>query len=844
LLQEEKILAQTKDLTAFIKKGESVNRSLAVVDSYRKQEEFFLSVMKEEESTYNLKEINEQFVESGIKDSAPNKLTTIINFWAIKNWIKRRNLEYSRHHVEMEFKIPKDEFKDKLGRRHYLAKLITEYLYKKSIELKPAGDTSEDVLIEFSVQELKENVEKQQGIFNMHISIDDIEDTLFYLSRIESIKIEGGFLVVYNKLSIERLVTDNRIQYKKDDYEKLRLFYQQKVQQIHIVGEYAKKMIQNYKDALQFVSDYFGLNYSSFLLKYFPGARQDEIKRTLTPEKFSKLFGDLSPEQLDIINDSKNKIIVVTAGPGSGKTKVLVHKLASLLLAEDVKHEQMLMLTFSRAAATEFKKRLLELIGNAANFIEIKTFHSYCFDLLGRVGNLSQADLILKRTIDKIRSGDIETNRITKTVLVVDEAQDMNVDEFELIKVLMEQNDDMRVILVGDDDQNIYGFRGSDSKYMQQLSSMAASKKYDLVENYRSKGNIVNFANQWAAEIKNRLKEFPCFAKQQEDGEITIVEYAGQNLIVPISNSISQLKLTGSSCVLTKTNEEAVEIAGLLNQSGKLAKLIQTNDGFSLGNLYEVRYFSELLNSDADSPLINDEDWRNVSRQFNLNLRGSANLELANNIINQFEITNPVKKYKSDWRAFLLESKIEDFVNVESGTIYVSTIHKAKGKEFENVFIMLKNFSPNGDESKRLLYVAFTRAKANLSIHYNDNYLRPLIVRNCSYVNDRSQYSEPKIMSTYLTHRDVQLGYFEFVQRRMRDLKSGGTLTIQEEGLGNASGELILKYSQKFKEALADRKQRGYQLTEACVNDIVYWKDDTKENEVKIVLPRIVLTKE
>ena len=51
---------------------------------------------------------------------------------------------------------------------------------------------------------------------------------------------------------------------------------------------------------------------------------------------------------------------------------------------EDVKHEQLLMVTFSRAAATEFKKRLFKLIGNAAHYIEIKTFHSYCFDLLGQ----------------------------------------------------------------------------------------------------------------------------------------------------------------------------------------------------------------------------------------------------------------------------------------------------------------------------------------------------------------------------------------------------------------------------------------------------------------------------
>src|SRR5690606_7424563 len=107
--------------------------------------------------------------------------------------------------------------------------------------------------------------------------------------------------------------------------------------------------------------------------KYFPGARHDEIKMNVTPAKFTQLFGELSSTQLKIIKDNETKNIAVTAGPGSGKTRVLVHKLASLLLMEDVKHEQLLMLTFSRAAATEFKKRLLKLIGNAAYFVEIKT---------------------------------------------------------------------------------------------------------------------------------------------------------------------------------------------------------------------------------------------------------------------------------------------------------------------------------------------------------------------------------------------------------------------------------------------------------------------------------------
>ena len=507
ILREEKILAHTRDLTAFIKKSENVNKSLAILESYRKQEDLLLTIINETASTYNLKEINEQLAESGIKDSTLNRLKVILNFWAIKNWIKRQNLDYSKNHIHLSLTILKSEFEDKLKKRHLAAKSITEYLYRKSSELVPQN-ADDDVLVEFSVQELKEITEKDQGMFSLKFSIDDIEDALFYLSRIDAIKIEGGFLVVHNKLSIDRLEKNNRIQYKESDYGKLNQFYQQKVQQIHIVGEYAKKMIRNYKEALQFVEDYFSLNYSSFLSKYFPGSRQDEIKRTLTPEKFKKLFGALSPAQLEVIKDSQSQYIVVAAGPGSGKTKVLVHKLASLLLAEDVKHEQLLMLTFSRAAATEFKKRLIELIGNAANFIEIKTFHSYCFDLLGRVGSLKQVDSVLGTTVKKIREGEIEPSLITRVVVVVDEAQDMSEEEYDLLLALIERNDDMRMILVGDDDQNIYSFRGSDSKYMQRLLSEKPATKYELTDNYRSKQSIVEFSNQWAAQLNNRLKKY------------------------------------------------------------------------------------------------------------------------------------------------------------------------------------------------------------------------------------------------------------------------------------------------------------------------------------------------
>src|SRR5690606_15842144 len=305
----------------------------------------------------------------------------------------------SKNHMAVVALQQIELLKDKLEKRHALAKFIVDFLYEKSTTNTSEDESMKDeVLVEFSVHALKHAYEAEMSMFKKDVSIDDIEDTLFYLSRIEAIKIEGGFLVVYNRLTIERTEQNNKKQYTKDDYQKLHQFYESKVQQIHIVGEYAKKMIDDYKDALQFVEDYFQLNYSSFLNKYFKGSRQHDIKRNITPAKFQQLFGELSPTQLKIINDNETKHIVVAAGPGSGKTRVLVHKLASLLLMEDVKHEQLLMITFSRAAATEFKKRLLMLIGNAANYIEIKTFHSYCFDLLGRVGSLEKSGDILKRT--------------------------------------------------------------------------------------------------------------------------------------------------------------------------------------------------------------------------------------------------------------------------------------------------------------------------------------------------------------------------------------------------------------------------------------------------------------
>ena len=842
LLREEKILADTKDMTAFIKKGENKNRSLNILETFSKIEIFLLSVFEEQEKTLHIKELNEKAEEKGYEDVTPSKIRTLINFWAIKHWINRKNQTYSKNHVAVFCLYSKEILKEKLVKRQALASFIVGHLYEKSnlsISVEDAG--KEDVLVEFSVYELKEFFENSIASFGNKTSIEEVEDALFFLSRIDAIKIEGGFLVVYNRLTVERVEHDNAKQYTKDDYQKLNRFYENKVQQIHIVGEYARRMIIDYKDALQFVDDYFQLNYSSFLKKYFPGSHVDELKLRMTPNKFKQLFGELSPTQLKIINDNETKYMVVAAGPGSGKTRVLVHKLASLLLMEDVKHEQLLMLTFSRAAATEFKKRLLKLIGNAANYIEIKTFHSYCFDLLGKVGSLEKSDAILKKTIEKIKNKEVELSGITKTVLVIDEAQDMNAEEFALLNVLIEHNEYMRVIAVGDDDQNIYGFRGASSTYLYQFIERNKAAKHELVENYRSKNNLVEFTNQFVKSIQLRLKNIPIIAIKKDNGKIKLIRYQNGNLITPLVHDILKTDLTGTTCVLTRTNEEALQITGMLCHQGMQAKLIQRNDGFSLYNLSEVRFFLNRLNLAEDIFIISDEVWATAKKDLINTFQNSSKLDECINLIADFEATNPQKKYKSDLETFIRESTLEDFFTGNGETIFVSTIHKAKGKEFDNVFLMLENFNPETDEAKRQLYVAMTRAKQHLTIHLNANFLDDIEAEEVERIEDNEMYLPTNEMTMHLTLKDVWLDYFATRQPLLSTLMGGNTLTMHGDECQAENGQPVLKFSTGFRNTLDRLRQNGFEIKKIRVNFIVYWLKENAGQEIKIILPELHL---
>lgn len=452
------------------------------------------------------------------------------------------------------------------------------------------------------------------------------------LQRLGILSFEGGFLVVYSPMTISRIEKNNTTRFTLKEYEKLSNHYNNKNKQIHIVGHFAELMEQDKTAAEVFASDYFNMEFNAFIDKYYPGKLKRDLDLKMSINRFNKLFGKLNDEQKAIIEDDRSKIIGVAAGPGSGKTTLLVHKLASIIYNEDVKTEQLLMLTFSRMAALEFRERLKQLIGSVASYIKITTFHSFAFDLLGRQGNLDSSENIVKEAVDRIRNDEVDEFKITKMMLVIDEAQDISEDEYNLIQELIKFNDDLRVIAVGDDDQNIYEFRGSNSKYLKEFTE---HKKYELTINYRSGKTIIDYANKLIGFNKNRLKTSDIRAHSKSIGQVEVVTYTSLNIIKPVISKVVNDKLNGTTAILTKTNEEAFLISGVLSQMSVQHKLIQENKEIKAFNIFELRTFYDLLLSKTDTK-IDYEVWNNVYKEFCEKFQYSVHFKLYDSVINRF----------------------------------------------------------------------------------------------------------------------------------------------------------------------------------------------------------------
>ena len=833
-MRQEGILADTKDISAYLNDaGESEHKSRRLLEQFAILERYILNIIPDDVLRISCKQLNDNAQKEGIASAREKDIRTLLYFLTIKGYTRKK--EDAAHNIELVRQADLNSIIERFEKRLAICQFALDWLFEQAIS--SVGEENKNQGVQFSIVELLNDFKKSSSLFGsvQDVQIEDVEEALLYLSKIGALKLEGGFLVLYNAMDIRR-IKDNRLRYKQEDYRMLNEFYKQKIQQVHIVGEYANLMVKDYNAALQYVQDYFQMDYKRFVAKYFKGERVREIECNVTPGKYKQIFGSLSDKQMEIISDKESRCIVVAAGPGSGKTRVLVHKLASLLLLEDVKHEQLLMLTFSRAAATEFKQRLMGLIGNAAHFVEIKTFHSYCFDLLGRIGNLDDVKDVVSRAAQMINDGEVEPSRIAKTVLVIDEAQDMSAEEYALVHALMAANEEMRVIAVGDDDQNIFEFRGSDSKFMAQLLKESNGRFIEMTENFRSSQHIVEFANDFAGAIKNRMKSRPIISMSPETGSVSITKHSSSCMYQALVDDILKHRGAGSMCVLTQTNEEAVILVALLRKYNLKSKLIQSMEGFRFWNMAEVRYFLKHIEENTHTPLIADDVWEQAKQDTYKTYGNSASLCYLKQCVKLFEDTNKAK-YLSDFKEYVFESSAEDFCDLQNADVVVSTIHKSKGMEFDDVYMLISEPRQLTDEVLRRYYVGITRAKKRLFIHTNCSLFDRFGVSQKRI--DHTIYDMPDEIVLQLSHRDVNLGYFKRVKNDVLALRAGQKLRCDEDYLIDMqTNKPVGKLSKKIMSELSGWNEKHYSISDVSIRFIVAWrpKDAPKEEEESAVL--------
>ena len=845
ILRNIKILGDAKDLTAFVSVLKGKRGSVNILKEFTEIERVLFEELSDYPKTQiALRELNQAIIDKGVRNTSPQRILRILDDWELSKFIQKERLNRDNSIYSITLRDI-EALTDEIEWRQDLSKYVLGYL--TSIIDTNQSHNKEEVLASFSLIELRDSNTVLDVI--QEESLKRYERALLYLNRIKAIKLEGGFMVTYSRLNLKEVKSEQFKRYLVKDYQKLEDHYQQKTEQIHIVGEYASLQSEDYQSAVQFVQDYFTLEYDAFLEKYFKN-RIGQIRRPLTPERFNEIIQDLDSSQTKVLNDLQSKNTLVLAGPGAGKTKVLVHKISKLLLMEDVKPEQFLMLTFSKAASLEFKARIRSLVPEYSGLIKISTFHGFCFELIGQMGDLQKSENIIRESIQLLNDGELDSTQISnKSVLLLDEFQDVNRDEWELIKTIISIAGSIKVVAVGDDDQNIYGFRGSSNSYLREFGSDFNAVQYSLVKNYRSIPSIVWFNNEFLKTIQNRMKreELAPVRKELKEG-VKLVRYTSGFLMKPTVDSLVTLETTGTRAVLVRTNEEALIVTTLLKAKGLKTRLITGFDSFRTSQLYEMRAFTSSLIKQR-SGLVLEEDWNKAFDEFSHKFRGTPHYEACRMVISKFNNAYPSEKLHQQWLEYARDVRLEDVVRPEKDSVIVSTMHKAKGKEFDHVWLMLDGVQIKNDEDRRLIYVALSRAKETLEIHTNSDCFDQLVT-SCPMVRDSREFDEPEFYDVVLTLRDINLKSVKYEKAS----KIIGSLYTDDElvtsnikfrtgeglGLGRTANENVLLFSNDF----LSRKwsvfyKRGYEMIRAKVEYRVTWFDSKENKEYEVLLPKI-----
>jgi DNA helicase II / ATP-dependent DNA helicase PcrA len=267
------------------------------------------------------------------------------------------------------------------------------------------------------------------------------------------------------------------------------------------------------------------------------GARQLGWGRRATSARSGggSLLDGLDPEQRGAAEVGGGPLLIV-AGPGTGKTRVLTHRIAHLVATGRARPEHCLAITFTRRAAAEMAERLEVLAPEAAPGITVATFHALGLRLLreqheraglrsdfGLVDRAQQRSLVAETSPDRYREVLRERNLVDLDDLIalpvallesdpdlaaeyrdrfrwisVDEYQDVDERQYRLLRQLAPPDGNLTAI--GDPDQAIYRFRGADVGFFLRFrEDYPSARTVRLTRNYRSSAPILSAATQVVA---------------------------------------------------------------------------------------------------------------------------------------------------------------------------------------------------------------------------------------------------------------------------------------------------------------------------------------------------------
>ena len=347
---------------------------------------------------------------------------------------------------------------------------------------------------------------------------------------------------------------------------------------------------------------------------------------------------------------------------------------------------------------------------------------------------------------------------------------------------------------------------------MQSLVEQEGAKLYEMTDNYRSAKTVVDCANRYVQRIPGRLKHTSIKSATGENGKVMTMK----------SLLDDEIKVEGSTAILTRTNEETMQVAYELEQRGLHATVAQSMGVFRFGNLAEVRYFLKQLGGKGDVT-ISKEKW-NEARQRTLETYAfSTCIGIMKHFFSDFEITHQFY-YRSDLREYIFESNIEDFIAADDKSVFVSTIHKAKGREFDNVYLLSPIPDGRDVNDMRAYYVGLTRAKRNLYL----------------VTNPPTEHSS---ISIALNMRDVWLDFFKGRKEIVLRLRSGNCLQYKDGYLLNEQRINVVALSASGKDKLKAWTDKGYEVTSVKVSYTLAWKPQESNLEYAVCLANVILSK-